>query len=30
MIVSDVMHNMLYLMYLKLVEWTKIIQCYFM
>lgn len=29
MIVSDVMHNMLYLMYLKLVGWTKIIQCYY-
>lgn len=29
MIVSDVMHNMLYMMYLKLVEWTKIIQCYY-
>lgn len=29
MIVSNVMHNMLYLMYLKLVEWTKIIQCYY-
>lgn len=29
MIVSDVMHNMLYLMYLKLAEWTKIIQCYY-